>query len=281
MIKRYSLHKIYDQEKLSFSDIEYSKFKFGDGLIAEKFGRELAHNFIQNELSNHYDGKQLVVVSSPYSFIPTATFYMKNYFVFELNKWLAANSFSVVQETKIHRSTSYHDDYGALDEDQRMSLIGNDSFYLDKDFVADKVIIFLDDIRITGSHERVITKMISTLNLENNYYLLYFAELVNNLIHPKIENHLNFAFVKSLFDLNEIIDENKFVINTRIVKYILNSNHETFRIFIDDKDDEFKELILNMAIGNAYHLIDAYKSNFLYLKEILLPTKLKIINNGN
>lgn len=281
MIKRYSLHKINDQEKLSFSDVEYSKFKFGDGLIAEKFGRELAHNFIHNELSNHYDGKQLVVVSSPYSFIPTATFYMKNYFVFELNKWLATNNFSVIQETKIHRSTSYHDDYGALDEDQRMSLIGNDSFYLDKDFVAGKVIIFLDDIRITGSHERVITKMISTLNLENNYYLLYFAELVNNLIHPKIENHLNFAFVKSLFDLNEIIDENKFVINTRIVKYILNSNHETFRIFIDDKDDEFKELILNMAIGNAYHLIDAYKSNFLYLKEILLPTKLKIINNGN
>jgi len=265
MVIKYSLHKINDSENLTFSNNEYSKFKFGDGFIAEKFGKELAKFFIKDELSQNYDGKQLVVVSSPYSFIPTATFFLKNHFVYELNKWLAVNEFPVIQETKIHRSISYNEDYGALNAKERMDLIGNDVFYIDKIFIENKLLIFIDDIRITGNHEKVITKMLSNLDINKNYYLLYFAELTNILIHPNIENSLNYAFVKSIFDLDEIISNRSFAINTRIVKFILNSDHESFKKFIQNKDYEFIYLIINMSIGNSYHLIESYSLNLSYL----------------
>ncbi len=281
MVSTYSLHKISDSEDLSFSKIEYSKFKFGDGNIAEKYGVALAKNFIDDELVKSYQGNQLVVISSPYSFIPTATFFLKNHFVYELNKWLVTNNYPVIQETKIHRSTSYSEDYGKLNAVERMNLIGKDSFHIDKVFIKNKQLIFIDDIRITGSHEKVITKMLLDLAIFNNYYLLYFAELVNDLIPPDFENELNYAFVRSIFNLDEIFAGTKFSINTRIVKYLLNSEHEAFKIFIENKSDDIKNLVFNMAIGNSYHTTETYKSNFLFLQESVHSNNLKTINNGN
>ncbi len=280
MNNRYSLHKIIDPENMEFSKIEYSKFKFGDGIIAEKFGKSLAKNFINDCLSASYYRGQIVVVSSPYSFIPTATFYLKNHFVYEVNKWLIANNFPVVQEAKIYRFTSYSEDYGAMSAADRMKLIGNDNFHIDKSFIEEKLILFLDDIRITGSHEKAILAMLSKLNINCQYHLLYFAELKNSNLPATIENDLNYAFVNSIFKIDEIISGGRFEINTRIVKYILNFEHESFKIFIKNKNEDLKNLIFNMAVGNSYHNIKSYKANFLYLKEIIFSNNQKSTDYG-
>ena len=266
----YSLHKIENTDNFGFSPAKYSKFKYGDDSIAKEFGNDLAEGFIKNYLSKTPILKQTVVISSPYAFIPTATFGMKNYFVFRLNRWLAENNLPVVQETKVTRSITYKEDYGELDEAQRLSLIGNDKFHIDKDFLKDKTLIFLDDIRITGSHERMITKMLKEYDLENQTHLLYFAELTNRNIHPNVENFLNYYHVKSIFDLDDIIKSDRFSINTRIVKYILNSEPNSFKIFIQNHTNIFLELLYDMAIGNSYHTITAYQENLNLLKLQLL-----------
>jgi len=266
MQKRFSLYKIKHAQKFDFCATDYSRFKFGDDLVAEKFGKDLAKQFIQQYLRKNPIHNQLVVISSPYSFIPTATFAMKDYFVFELNRWLADHNFNVVQETRVHRTITYKDDYGALNAEERMSLIGNDSFHIDKEFLKSKTLLFLDDIRITGSHERMITKMLKEHNLTNDTHLLYFAELVDDSIHPKIENYLNYYYVKSIFDLNDIIKTDRFSINTRIVKFILNVDENQFKVFIQAHDPGFLNQLYNMALGNGYHTIDAYRSNLNVLK---------------
>ncbi|HEX8461816.1 MAG TPA: phosphoribosyltransferase family protein [Segetibacter sp.] len=262
----YSLHKVHKERSFSFHPDDYSRFKFGDEAVAKIFGEELADGFIKEHLLNRKDTKQFVVVSSPYSFIPTATFAMKNYFVFRLNRWLAAHELPVVQETKVHRTITYKDDYGELNAEERMRLIGNDSFHIDKAFLDGKTILFLDDIRITGSHERMIMKMAAEYNLDNEIFLLYFAELTNKDIHPNIENHLNYHCVKSIFDLESIIKGGNFFINTRIVKYILNADVNSFKVFIQNQQKEFINLLYDSAIGNSYHIIEAYQDNFDLLK---------------
>jgi len=266
----FSLHKISNAESFSFNPADYSRFKFGDDAIAEKFGTALAKSFIQQHLSNNIIRQQIVVISSPYAFIPTATFAMKNYFVFELNRWLAENNLPVVQETKVNREVTYKEDYGELSAEERLSLIGNDVFHIDSAFVKDKILFFLDDIRITGSHEKMITKMLAAYGLENDIYLLYFAELVNNAIHPNVENYLNYFSVKSVFDLNGIIRQERFAINTRIVKYILNADPAVFMIFIQNHSASLLTLLYNMALGNSYHTIEAYQQNLGVIKDYLL-----------
>lgn len=281
MHSNYSLHKINSETSLGFDAGHYSRFKFGDDAVAQAFGTDLAEGFIRDVLSKEGEQQQLVVISSPYSFIPTATFAMKNYFVFRLNKWLAQHGYPVVQETKVHRTITYKDDYGALDAAQRMSLIGNDSFHIDAAFLKGKTLIFLDDIKITGSHERMILKMVNEYQLDNRMHLLYFAELCNPGIHPNIENYLNYHDVKSVFDLEKIIGSGHFVTNTRIVKYILNCDHDSFCVFIQNQSQRFNNELYNMALGNSYHTMDAYAHNLNYLNQYLLNNNNKLVQHGN
>ncbi|RZL53380.1 MAG: hypothetical protein EOO93_21015, partial [Pedobacter sp.] len=249
----YSLHKIESTANFGFNPDHYSRFKFGDNLIAKSFGKDLADGFIKYYLADNLITDQIVVISSPYSFIPTATFAMKNYFVSQLNRWLVENGGLQVQETKVHRTVTYKEDYGELSAEERLSLIGNDSFHIDKEFLMGKTLLFLDDIKITGSHERMILKMAKEYGLSNEMHMLYFAELVNKNIHPNVENFLNYHQIKSIFDLEEIIDGGDFCFNTRIVKYILNTATESFTIFLESRTSEFINELYDLALGNGYH----------------------------
>ncbi|WP_432712231.1 phosphoribosyltransferase family protein [Pedobacter sp.] len=265
----YSLHKISDAADFGFDAHDYSRFKFGDDAVAKSFGKALAEGFIRDVLEVNDLNEQIVVISSPYCFIPTATYAMKTFFVYHLNHWLAEHNKLVVQEAKVHRTITYKEDYGELSADERLKLIGNDSFHIDKDFLKDKVLFFLDDIKITGSHEKMILKMVKEYGLKNDIFMLYFAELVNNDIHPKIENHLNYFKVKSIFDLNEIIKSGSFTFNTRIVKYILNCDFNSFNIFLEQQTEQFIYSLYHLAIGNSYHDIESYEQNFTHLKKYL------------
>jgi len=259
---KYSRFEITDPQNPGFSPQEYSRFKYGCGDVARKFGIQLAEGFIKNILMNaDLTNERFVVAPSPYSFIPTATFAMKTHFVFRLNKWLAEQSLPVIQETKIHRTVTYKEDYGALSKEERLRLISNDIFEIDPIFTKGKTLILLDDIRITGSHERVILKMAQHYGLENKIHLLYFAELVNENVHPSFENELNYAFVKGLKDLEDIVTAPNFQINTRVVKFMLSQPPTLFAEFIADKNQSLLESIFNHAIGNEYHLMDAYVGN--------------------
>lgn len=281
MTTTYSLHKIGCTENFGFSPDDYSRFKFGDDAVSKAFGEDLADGFIRHHLIPSPVLQQIVVVSSPYSFIPTATFAMKNHFVYRINRWLAEQGFPVVQETKVHRTITYKEDYGELNAEERMRLIGNDHFHIDKDFLAGKTILFLDDIKITGSHERMIVKMVQEYELQNDIYMLYFAELTNKNIHPNIENFLNYHCVKSIFDLEPIVQSEHFYINTRIVKYILNYDHDAFCIFLQNQTPQFINQLYDMALGNGYHTIEAYSRNLHFIKNYLNNKKHKQIQHGN
>jgi hypothetical protein len=269
MLSSYSLHKIVNPYQFGFSPEDYSRFKFGDDGIAKAFGISLAEGFIRDVLSTAIVTEQIVVVSSPYSFIPTATFAMKNHFVFRLNRWLADHDLPVVQETKVHRTITYKEDYGELNAAERLQLIGSDSFHIDQAFLQGKTAFFLDDIKITGSHERMILKMVREYGLMGDIHMLYFAELVNPELPPQLENYLNYYAVKNIFDLDSIIRGEAFVLNTRIVKYILGYDFEAFCIFIGNQEDNFVGYVYDMALGNAYHTIEAYQRNLTFIREHL------------
>ena len=273
----YSLHKIQHSTAFGFDADDYSRFKFGDDQVARDFGKDLANGFIKNVLEDNLAVEQIVVISSPYSFIPTATYAMKNHFVSQLNRWLADNGRLVVQEAKVHRTITYKDDYGALSAEDRLKLIGNDSFHIDKDFLGDKTLLFLDDIKITGSHEKMILKMVKEYDLKNSIFMLYYAELVNHDIHPNIENHLNYHCIKSVFDLQEVIDSGNFCFNTRIVKYILNCDFNSFKIFLERQTDDFRNTLYDLALGNSYHTMESYAENLFFLKRYLTNKNYKLI----
>ena len=63
--------------------------------------------------------------------------------------------------------------------------------------------------------------------------------LAEESANPTIENDLNYASVENLIDLNTIIANEPFALNTRMLKYILHAPHEECKNFLIYQKDTF------------------------------------------
>lgn len=268
-IYKFSAHKFNDLNDVTFSKEDYSKFKHGSKRASRVFGQELGRMFLDSGLYKekllHVTNKDILVCSAPYKFIPVASTLLKDYFVSVFNKEWSIDHNPII-DFKIFRAHSYHDDYGCLNQEQRKIAINSDNFYIDKVFIENKIIIFIDDVRITGSHEQRMIELLEKNNFKGQAFFLYFAQLSDcENIHPNIENELNYASVKNLLDINQIVKNDEFIFNTRVVKYILKASDVEFKEFINYQSFIFRNTLLTYLQGNNYHKIDDFKVNYQYL----------------
>jgi len=274
-ITRIAAYTFTDENNIHFSPEEYSQFKFGSKSIARKFGHELFAKFISTKYFLNIiqqlqatPGKRVIVMASPFVHIPTATWAMKDYFIRHLNRSLYDYGLKPVIETKIFRESSYKEEYGEMDKEQRMAVMSGDTFKVDAELLKDNICLFLDDIVITGAHEHRICQMLKKYGIDNGQnYFLYFAELISETTNPKIENFLNYYYVKNLVRLNKIIENHDFQMNTRVVKYILDAPIDECTAFLNYQSDTILQTLYHNAIGNEYNNIESYKANFSNLEE--------------
>jgi hypothetical protein len=263
----YSQHKINSKNDCPFSETDYSKFKFGDSLVAKKFANELFDGFIQK----HYDlimaHDEIVILPSPYLSIPTASNYLSHFFKLKMNEFLYRNNKKALAESKIHRNQTYTADYGNLSFEDRVKMISNDTYHIDGKYIKGKLCLFLDDIKITGSHEVTVKKIIEQYQVEGKFVFLYYAELMNKDIHPNIENYYNYFFVKDIRSLLIVMNNKSFVFNTRTVKYILKLEREDLLYLISNVKPKLLKQLFDLGISNNYHTIDEYKDNLKFINQ--------------
>jgi len=261
MNKRYSLHHIHSAEEFTFSPAEYSYFKYGNKSYAEKFAKELFEGFISEHEDILNTDKEIVVLPSPYMAIPTASNFLCFYFKKQLDFYLFQKGKKSSILSKINRNHTYTTDYGNLSFEDRKNLIANDTYYLDKDFLRGKLCIFIDDIKITGSHEFTVNKILNEFDVKADFLFMYYAELMNFDIDPKIENFFNYHAVKNVEHVAEVMVKPSFQFNTRIVKYILGLDSSNFEYLTSKVTKEHMDKLLELAISNNYHLIKEYENN--------------------
>jgi hypothetical protein len=263
----YSLYKITDQHNCPFSESEYSRFKFGDSEMAMKFVDELFEGFIARYSNLILSHEEIVILPSPYHAIPTASNYLSFYFKTKMNAFLYEHNRKALVESKIFRNQTYTTDYGNLDYDDRVKLIANDTYYIDRNFINGKLCLFLDDIKITGSHEHIVKKILAQYDVQGEFVFMYFAELMNKDIHPNIENYYNYFYVKDLESLSAVINARSFVFNTRIVKYILKLEITELILLMNNVDSFKFEQLFHLAVSNNYHTISDYSENLTYINQ--------------
>lgn len=264
----YSLHKITSKSNLTFNPSDYSWFKFGDKDFAKKFAKELFDGFIISNSEKILEQNEIIILPSPYLSIPTASNFLCFYFKEFLNKFLFENNKKAAIESKIYRNQTYVTDYGNLDFEERVKLISNDTYYIDKEFINGKFCLFLDDIKITGSHEHTVNKILSQYDVKGDFFFIYFAELVNKDIHPNIENYFNYFSVKGIEEIIDVVNRKNFQFNTRIVKYILNLNEDELTLLLNSINSIRREELFLLSISNNYHQISEYNKNLTTIKTI-------------
>jgi FMN phosphatase YigB (HAD superfamily) len=276
---RYSVHSLVTKHSLPISAEKYSRFKFGDLTIAKIYAVELFEYFINNHSQwLQLNNKSVVIYSSPYSYIPTSSYYLTKYF-FDLLKSYLCDELKVntqVLLSKINRCQTYSEDYGAMSSQQRYDLIKNDTYVFSDEPHKDWRLLFIDDISITGTHQRVIEDIMKVHNYSNDCIFLYYSKLDNPIIDPIIENELNYNYVNSSNKLLEIIYSDSFGLTTRAVKYILKLPKSEFQNFIKslifNGKIDIVEKIHTSSINNQYNKIDLFIKNHsilnTYIKKI-------------
>lgn len=253
-----SLHKASNFDISFYQD--YSKFKHGSKTSARKFGKQVA------EIADFEPNSSLIFYPAPANNIVTASHAFNDYFLsFCATQFLEKNI--KIKRSSIRRKYSFTEDYGKMDAEQRQTLIQKDRYAMNTCLInPDDTLVFVDDIRITGSHEKNIVRILEEEKIQNNVIFLYLA--IYDGDNPIIEHDLNHYSVKNLKDVNNIIRNEEFIFNTRVVKFILNADIEEFVSFITYQSETFIETLFSLSVLNEYHLIDKYKTNFNILKNL-------------
>lgn len=262
---RFAANHFTSREDVGFSPVEYSHLKFGSDVIAKKFGHELAVKFF-NSHSDVILANRCVVIPSPYNHVENAATLMTKHFVNKLNELLVMSSGNCVEMTLIHRKVSYINDYGFLSKEKRRGLIDNDEFYLNKEFIAGKLLICIDDVRITGTHEEKLIEVLQDNHLENRAFFLYFGSYSGS--QPDIEAFLNFSGVSSLDDYVALTKQPNHQLIVRPIKYLLSQKDPAaFARALHGFSAELVERLYHACLGEGYHRIPSYQSNIQVLIE--------------
>jgi FMN phosphatase YigB (HAD superfamily) len=273
---RYALHVIDNSESVTFSKEEYSKFKYGYNQYAVKYGDELFIYFENNILKNiisKYD--TYYIYSSPYTKIPTASYYMTKSFYNSFTNYIKNNKIldKNIKLAKIARCQTYTEDYGSLTAEARYELIKNDTYQFVDIPTEYDYCIFIDDISITGTHQRVIEKILSHYSSKINSIFMYYAILNNNSISPTYESNLNSYGISGVEDIIDIILSDNYRITTRLTKYVLSLPDILLKKVIERIIENNKiyiiEEIIYMSKDNEYDKINIYKNNIYKLSLVL------------
>lgn len=268
-MKRYSLHKFSSKDDMPFNPESYSRLKHGSVITAKEFGTELADGFFKEHASDILSS-QVLVMESSYSHIKNAASLITDRFVNRLNILIAECNGHKCQRMKINRSLPYISDYGKLDQDQRTELLRLDEFSFDHRFTFDKLMLFIDDVIITGSHERKIEEMLQSYNIIiPNCYAVYYAELLTgNDTNPDIEAFLNNCQIHDLTTLTSVLDEKNSELIVRPLKMILGwPDEDQFLKLLSKLTHDQIESTYQNCLGEGYHQNPSYSRNFSLLRE--------------
>lgn len=257
-------HSITDINELGFSPFEYSLFKYGNSIVGKKYGEELYQYFMENYGSCIQSYDRIVIFSSPYDYLPTASLTLTEAFYSKFVHYSKAHSLELVFG-KVNRNTTYTVDYGALSASERLALISGDTFSLDTQVKSSDLLLFFDDIRITGSHQKVMENLLNQQGITNDLFFLYFAKVENEKIEPSFENYLNYYALKSFENIIDFSKQHGFQLNTRFTKYLLSLPENKFKFCISKFASGLVEDIKVSAINNSYTSIDSYKKNLSLL----------------
>lgn len=276
----YQLHcqngLIHDQHGNPFDALRYSQFKYGLGNAAEMYAKEMA-DFISCTYPYWFSENILGITSSAYKAVPTASDSIANALLSALEEKNAEKQHNCsIRKFKIHRNRLFESDYGNLNHVERQKLMQQTDLEIENpNFWANRKIIVVDDIWITGSHENRIRQLFASTKVSEVLFI-YVAE-VQGSISPTIEHSLNHAWVERLERLKPFFENPNCQLNARICKFLLSyADLSELKQFFEALQDWQLEKVCQAIQGDGYDQMPVYDANLKVLLSVLRGQKVLV-----
>ncbi len=256
----------WDNRKMPFDPADYSRLKFGCDVTARAFGHTVADRLFAR-YGDMLLNNRAVVLPSAYNYVPNAAMVMTQHFLNRLNHLLADAGGQPVEFSLVRRKLTFTTDYGFLSKEERQKILTNDQMYINDRFLEGKLLIFIDDVRITGTNEHCMEDVLSQYAglTDNPLMFVYFARFVGDG-RPDVEASLNFSGIKTLAEYAELARHPDHHVIVRPIKFLLGQRHEDFVAFLGTISTRKAEEIYYGALGEGYYSVDDFQDNFLALK---------------
>jgi uracil phosphoribosyltransferase len=258
-MKQFTAHTFESIETANFDPRDYSELKFGSDRAARLLGRQMAKKFWE-EHKTLLTTQRCVVIPSAFKVVEIAATILARHFRNELNDKLTREGYTMLDWTLMQRTLSYTDDYSTLPEEKREALIMADEFYLNKDFIQDKVLLFVDDCLITGKHEAKIRQYMHQQGIENPTVFCYFTTYKGGM--AKIENQLNFCGMQSIEDYLNLIQQPGHQLVVRATRYLLDIQLCELEVVLNRVSDGFVDKLYHACISQEYDKEDKFRKGF-------------------
>lgn len=237
--------------------VRYSRFKYGDGEVAGIYGTMLAEKALEDGII----GKgTYAVTSSGYKIAPPASHSMLAPFVDRVRQ---ASPETIIKPFKINRGVLTQGDYASMDITERQKIMEKNGLSMPEGFDSSvDGVIALDDILVTGSHERMLHKLFIRSGLsETPISYAYILKVEDGCADPRVEAEINHCAIRSLSHVAQLSRETSlFVPNARICKMVVSSDQATIEEFCNNVNDAALETILRYIEGDELHEMDTYRS---------------------
>lgn len=252
-------HTFADLETAPFNARDYSRLKFGSDAVAREFAGEMAEEFYRAH-SDLLLEERCVVIPSAYNVVEIAATILGRHFMNRLNDLVTRAGGDIVEWTTMHRTVSYLNDYADVSAEERKLLLDRDSLYIKREFIEGKIPIFVDDIYITGTHERKILAFLEELRFKRPAYFCYFAKYVGD--RAKIEGDLNRAGIGSLETFLEMLLSEKTHIMVRTLRLWMQAEPDVLHRCLDQVDADYLDALYHAILARGYYTVPELARGF-------------------
>ena len=202
----------------------YSRYKYGSAVAADWFARALGRAFLDRYPRLTHQPR-LLIASSPYRRVPTAANTLAIRFATVLNDARAGHGVPPAPLVHIERIAASSGDYGTLSAEARTRLMAANALSFDRlrPHADGAHLIVVDDVKVTGAHQRCLTRASETVPLGSRTFahIAAFDGAGTQRPDPALEDRLNHAAISTLDDLAGIVGDSDFTWNVRVCKFLL------------------------------------------------------------
>ncbi len=248
---------------LPFSSARYSRYKYGSLTAAEAFAQALGAAFVRRH-PDLVSAPGLLMASSPYAFVPTAATTLARRLQPVLNAERVRGGLPTAPLLQIDRASPSAGDYGTLSaraRDRHMAANALSFGRFRPGQVRDAHLLVIDDVRVTGAHQRCLMRASDELPLAARtfLYIASFAATANGRFDPRQEDALNHAAVTTLDDLAEVVQAGDFAWNVRVCKFALDpANRGDLPRFLARMPGWFVRDLHRNSCGDGYARMSRY-----------------------